>query len=172
MTSQFTHTHIHTLSHICSCPENEVVNRPSEGLLYVGGINPLSLTDVNASRADFVGAIRNVVIGQSQVNLRCPQEEKNTLTGKNQINGINQIDGFTELRNNYSNDNVHYFVRAGVQRSDMCEKELLTCHPVHSMGCMDYAEESFCRCEGGFASQICSSPTHSTEDSKKPGTYM
>ena len=78
------HTHIHTLSHICSCPENGVVNSRSEELLYVGGINPLSLTNVNVSRADFVGAIRNVIIGQSQVNLRCPQEEENTLTGMNQ----------------------------------------------------------------------------------------
>lgn len=80
MTSEFTHTH--TLLHICSCSENEVVNR--EELLYVGGINPLSLTNVNASGADFVGAIRNVVIGRSQVNLRCLQEEENTLIGKNQ----------------------------------------------------------------------------------------
>lgn len=74
-----THTQ---LLHICSCSENELVNR--ERLVYVGGINPLSLTNENASRSDFVGAIRNVVIGQSQVNLGCPQEEQHTLIGKNQ----------------------------------------------------------------------------------------
>lgn len=79
MTSEFTHTHTLTHSHICSCSENEVVS--SNELLFVGG---MSLANVNSSQSDFVGAIRNVVIGQSQVNLRCPQEEENTLIGKNQ----------------------------------------------------------------------------------------
>jgi hydroxylamine reductase (hybrid-cluster protein) len=81
--------------HICSCSENRVVNK--EELLYVGGINPLSLTNVNASGTDFVGAIRNVVIGRSQVNLRCPQEEENTLISKNQKILIIKNHGFTEL---------------------------------------------------------------------------
>ena len=56
-----------------------------EQLLFVGGINPLTLTNEASSQSDFVGAIRNVVIGPSQVNFRCPQEEENTLIGKNQI---------------------------------------------------------------------------------------
>lgn len=42
----------------------------------------MPLRNVNSSQSDFVGAIRNVVIGQSQVDLRCPQEEVNTLIGK------------------------------------------------------------------------------------------
>ena len=51
----------------------------------MGGVNPFSMTAEDFGiTSDFVGAIRNVIIGDSQVNLRCPQEEENTLTGKKQ----------------------------------------------------------------------------------------
>ena len=65
------------------------------------------------------------------------------------------------------NGGIHYFVHAGVQRSNLCRNEELRCHPILSMGCVDYAEESFCHCRGGFASQICSSSADSNKDSKK-----
>ena len=77
-----TQTYIHTQTHSCTSGTEEDLNK--EQLLFIGGINPFLVTDQNFSRfttTDFVGAIRNAVIGHSQVNFRCPLEEENTLIG-------------------------------------------------------------------------------------------
>ena len=62
-----------------------------------------------------------------------------------------------DLCNYCRNDDAHYFILLGVQRSDLCRNEELSCSPVRSMGCVDYAQQSFCRCKGGFVSQTCTS---------------
>ena len=80
-----THTHTHTHAHTHSCTEERDTSSKEE-LLYVGGINPLLMTDGDSPKFnasfDFVGAIRNIVIGPSLINSRCPLEEQNTLIGK------------------------------------------------------------------------------------------
>ena len=92
-TQTHTHTHTHTLTHslthttLCSCTngtEEEELNL--EQLLYVGGINPLLSTTGESAQfgltSDFIGAIRNIIIDQSQLNSKCPQKDENTFIGK------------------------------------------------------------------------------------------
>lgn len=78
-------THTHTR---CSCITNSAQEDPSDinhqTSLYIGGLNLFNLpanTTALQSSAVFIGAIRNVIVGNTQLNLSCPLSEENTVKG-------------------------------------------------------------------------------------------
>lgn len=75
---------------IASLPSCRCVNTSQEqqGLdhhasLYLGGVNLFFLpADTNVRTPNFVGGIRNVVVGGVQLNPSCPAQEFNTIAGR------------------------------------------------------------------------------------------
>ena len=92
---------------------------------YVGGIDAFSHLQNISEYSDFVGTIRNVVIGSVLVDLTAPLREENTISG------------------------------ALFATGPKCGAEEMTCSEPHHSGCLDYDFESHCICSGGFSSDTC-----------------
>ena len=50
-------------------------------MLYVGGLDPLSLPENVSFIPGLLGALKNLIIGGTQVDLSCPTKEQNTALG-------------------------------------------------------------------------------------------
>ena len=66
------------LSHRCRRTQPQTSDGPS---LYVGGVDLFALPSNATQYTDFVGSIRNVIIGSTQLDLECPSQEENAILG-------------------------------------------------------------------------------------------
>ena len=66
------------LSHRCRRAQPQTSDGPS---LYVGGVDLFALPSNATQYMDFVGSIRNVIIGSTQLDLGCPSQEENAILG-------------------------------------------------------------------------------------------
>ena len=82
------HTSIVLLSHRCRRTLPQTTNGPS---LYVGGVDLFALPSNATLYMDFVGSIRNVIIGSTQLDLECPSQEENAILGFHRSNSCENV---------------------------------------------------------------------------------
>ena len=117
--------------------------------LYIGGINFFVL-HLN-STVNFLGGIRNVIVGGIRLNHLCAANEVNVVKGNVCVTPCNTVI-------------ISFTLFSGYVRSRGCAE--MTCDPSRTSQCVDYAKESYCRCLGGFSSQACRSSNNQDVSSK------
>ena len=92
---------------------------------YLGGIDAFSQFENASDYSNFIGTIRNVVIGSVLVDLASPLREENVIRG------------------------------VLFPSEPKCGATEMTCSEPYHSGCLDYDFESHCICSGGFNSDAC-----------------
>lgn len=81
----FSNSNSNTRTHTHRCSDRPVTHPSS---LFIGGVDPFTVSNTDLTATDFVGLVNNVLIGDTSINLGCPSREENTIRGRDNYTDV------------------------------------------------------------------------------------